>query len=214
MRDAGCTRINFGFESGSQRVLDGMKKGTNVEDARRVAKDMHELGITMGGYVLFGYPGEEWEDIERTIALVREIAPVDYSTSVAYPMPGTEFHDLVRDMMLSRDWAGEGEDALHWRAPYSAGYYRIVESLLHAEYDLGLEFSLKKLLKTRVLRGALMAMRAAGDGKERIGLFRQDRFLGWRGLRRAEQTARHRAGHASKAERLRSERRSRLFVVT
>jgi radical SAM superfamily enzyme YgiQ (UPF0313 family) len=191
-----------------------MKKGTNVSDARRVAKEMHELGMTMGGYILFGYPGEEWEDIEKTIAMVRDIAPVDYSTSVAYPMPGTEFHDLVKDMMTSRDWAEEGEDALHWRAPYSAGYYRIVESLLHAEYDLGLEFSVRKLVKSRILRAALMAMRAAGDGKDRLPLFRNDRFRGWRGLRRPEQTARHRAGHASKSERLRSERRSRLFVVS
>jgi hypothetical protein len=168
----------------------------------------------MGGYVLFGYPGEEWEDIEQTIALVRDIAPVDYSTSVAYPMPGTEFHDLVKDMMTSGDWAQQGEDALHFKAPYSAGFYRIVESLLHAEYDLGLEFSVTKLLKSRALRAALMAMRAAGDGKDRIPLFRGDTFRGWRGMRRAEQTARHRAGHASKAERLRSERRSRLFVVS
>src|SRR5207248_2129062 len=53
MQAAGCERINFGFESGSQKVLDAMKKGTTVVDARRVAADMHRLGITMGGYILF-----------------------------------------------------------------------------------------------------------------------------------------------------------------
>src|SRR5215472_18013589 len=52
MRAAGCERINFGFESGSQKVLDGMKKGTTVVDAKRVADEMHRLGITMGGYIL------------------------------------------------------------------------------------------------------------------------------------------------------------------
>jgi radical SAM superfamily enzyme YgiQ (UPF0313 family) len=215
MRDAGCERINFGFESGSQKVLDGMKKGTTVVDAKRVADDMHRLGVTMGGYILFGYPGEEWSDIKATIDLVREIAPVDYSTSVAHPMPGTEFFDLVRDLMSGdhrwQGWADEDPDAVSWEAPYSAGFYRILESLLHAEYDLGLEFRLKTWAKSAVLRGVLAMMRAAGDGKERIARYRDPRFQGWSGLRNPGMSERHRAGHQQKAERMKG---ARLRVVT
>ncbi len=200
MKAAGCRRINFGFESGSQRVLDAMKKGTTAADARRVARDMHELGISMGGYVLFGYPGEEWEDIEQTIALVRDIAPVDYSTSVALPMPGTEFHGLVRDVLhAERDWASEDPDAVQWQAPYSAGFYRLVESLLHAEHDLALEFTPRRFAKARALRAALAALRLAGDGRGRLERYRDVRFHGWRGLRSPEASARHRAGHARRA---------------
>jgi radical SAM superfamily enzyme YgiQ (UPF0313 family) len=204
MRNAGCTRINFGFESGSQRVLDAMKKGTHVADARRVAQDMHQLGITMGGYVLFGYPGEEWPDIEATVQLVKDLAPVDYSTSVAHPMPGTEFYDRVAGLMLSEDWASAAEEGVHWRAPYSPGFYRLVESLLHAEYDLALEFSVARALKARLLRAALFALRTAGDGGERLEEFRSEHWKGWQGLRRPEQSARHRQGHRQKAERLRA----------
>jgi len=201
MRNAGCQRINFGFESGSQRVLDGMKKGTTVADAQRVAADMHRLGISMGGYVLFGYPGEEWSDIEATIELICSLAPVDYSTSVAYPMPGTEFHDLVHEMMLSdRDWATEDPDSVKWQTPYSPGFYRLVESLLHAEYDLALEFSAKRYLKSKALRAAINTMLVAGDGSDRLERYRTDRFKGWQGLRKPEHSARHRAGHAKKAD--------------
>lgn len=201
MSKAGCARINFGFESGSQRVLDGMKKGTTAADARRVASDMHELGISMGGYVLFGYPGEEWEDIEQTIGLIRDIAPVDYSTSVAYPMPGTEFHTLVQDMMRTDDnWANEDPDSVKWKAPYSPGYYRLVESLLHSEYDLALEFDWKRFAKAKALRGILAAMRAAGDGQGRLERYRDERFAGWQGLRKPSMSARHRAGHARRVD--------------
>ncbi|MCK6551100.1 B12-binding domain-containing radical SAM protein [Myxococcota bacterium] len=213
MRDAGCERINFGFESGSQRILDAMKKGTNVVDARRVAKEMHQLGITMGGYVLFGYPGEEWEDIEATIQLVKDIAPVDYSVSVALPMPGTEFHELVHDAMLKGDWASRDPDSVQWESPYSPGFYRIVESLLHAEYELALEWSAKKYAKARLLRSILAGMRAAGDGKERLVRYRDPRFAGWQGLRTPEKAARHRAGHAKKAAEQRASR-ARLEVVS
>ena len=200
MRKAGCRRINFGFESGSQRVLDAMKKGTTVEDARRVAADMHRLGISMGGYVLFGYPGEEWADIEKTIELICAVAPVDYSTSVAYPMPGTAFYDLVHGMMLSdRDWASEDPDSVKWQTPYSPGFYRLVESLLHCEYDLALEFSARRLAKSKVLRAAITAMLVARDGSGRLERYRGEHFKGWQGLRKPEHSARHRAAHARRA---------------
>ncbi len=215
MKAAGVERINFGFESGSQRVLDRMKKGTTVEDARRVADAMHRLGITMGGYVLMGYPGEEWDDIEKTIDLVTSIQPVDYSTSVALPMPGTEFFTLVRDMMLAdNDWAKEDADAVIWDSPYSRGFYRLVESLMHAEYDLGLEFSVRRYVKSKVLRGMLGAMRAATTKRARLDSYRGDRFRGWEGMRTAEKSARHRAGHQRRAERQREERKVGLKVIS
>jgi radical SAM superfamily enzyme YgiQ (UPF0313 family) len=202
MKRAGCERINYGFESGSQRVLDGMKKGITIEDQKRVAKAMHEVGISMGGYVLFGYPGEEWSDIERTIELIREIQPVDYSTSVALPMPGTEFHSLVGDMMLEdRAWEEQDPDeSTVWKSPYSRGYYRVVESLLHAEYDLGLERSLSRVVKAKLLRAVLGGMRLLSD-RRRLERYRHERFAGWRGLKRPEQSARHREGHKRKADK-------------
>ncbi|MCB9650560.1 MAG: radical SAM protein [Deltaproteobacteria bacterium] len=214
MKAAGCERINFGFESGSQRVLDRMKKGITVNDARRVAKDMHELGISMGGYVLMGYPGEEWPDIERTIELLRDIQPVDYSTSVALPMPGTEFFSLVRDMMdKEQRWADVGPDSVIWDAPYSRGFYRLVESLMHAEYDLGLEFSVRRMVKAKLLRGILRGMHAL-QRDDRKAVYQSDRFKGWEGLRRPEHSARHRQTHAAKAAEVRKGKGEALRVLS
>lgn len=211
MKRAGCERINFGFESGSQRVLDRMKKGTTTTDARRVAAEMHRLGITMGGYVLMGYPGEEWTDLEATIQLLKDIQPVDYSTSVALPMPGTEFYGLVKDMLLKdQEWAKNDADDIIWESPYSRGYYRIVESLIHAEYDLGLEFQVKKAVKAKVLRSVLAGMRLLEPNKERLARYAGERFKGWEGLKRPEQSARHRAGHHKKAEQ---QRQTKLRVL-
>ena len=214
MKAAGVERINFGFESGSQRVLDRMKKGTTTKDAKRVANAMHRLNITMGGYVLMGYPGEEWADIEKTIELLKAIQPVDYSTSVALPMPGTEFYSLVRDMMLKdSEWSKQDADGVVWDAPYSRGFYRLVESLMHAEYDLGLEFSVRRFAKAKVLRSAINAMAAVATNKERLERYRGDRFAGWEGLRKPEHSARHRAGHQRRAERQR-ETKPELRVIS
>lgn len=208
MKAAGVERINFGFESGSQKVLDRMKKGTTVADARRVAKDMHELGISMGGYVLMGYPGEEWPDIQKTIDLLRDIQPVDYSTSVAMPMPGTDFFGLVQQMMhTDNNWEETDPDAVIWDAPYGRGFYRLVESLMHAEYDLGLEFTMRRKMKATLLRGILKGMHAM-QKEERLEKYRSDRFKGWQGLRKPKHSARHRATHAKKADEARAKRQS------
>lgn len=122
MRRAGCERITFRVEPG----------------ARRVAKDMHELGITMGGEVEMGHAGEGWRDIEGIISLLKDLAPVDYATSVA---PA---------------------------ARYSAPFYLLIESLMHSEYDLSLEFTLGHFMRAKALRGLLASMRLLASAEEGV----------------------------------------------
>ena len=72
LRRAGGQEVWLGAESGSQKVLDAMEKGTQVEQVYAAARLLHEAHIKVGFFLQFGYPGEGREDIEKTLQMVRE----------------------------------------------------------------------------------------------------------------------------------------------
>jgi radical SAM superfamily enzyme YgiQ (UPF0313 family) len=81
MRRAGCRLLSFGMESGSQRVLDRMDKGTNVALMQRVLEDSAAAGIWNHAFMFFGFPGETEEDARETIAFFKANQNVIHSTS-------------------------------------------------------------------------------------------------------------------------------------
>ena len=92
LRRAGCAEVWMGAESGSQRILDAMDKGTRVRDIYRARENLRGHGIRACFFLQFGYPGETWNEIEETIRMVRETRPDDIGVSVSYPLPGTRFY--------------------------------------------------------------------------------------------------------------------------
>lgn len=66
-RKAGLTAVNFGFESASDRVCDGVHKGNRVERSSRVIKDCHAAGIAVNLQTMLGLPGETWEEGLKTV---------------------------------------------------------------------------------------------------------------------------------------------------
>ena len=106
----GCRRIWVGAESGSQRILDAMERHT---DAERVADMIHLLqrhGIEAGMFIMLGYEGEEIEDLEATVALLKRADPDAFLTTVAYPIKGTAYHDAVENRIVARRAWHEGSD--------------------------------------------------------------------------------------------------------
>ncbi|MDD5165963.1 MAG: radical SAM protein [Candidatus Omnitrophica bacterium] len=71
MADSGCEHVIFGIESGSQRVLDLMRKAYRVEDADRIIRCMHQAGITVTANFMFGFPGEREEDFQKTLDFIK-----------------------------------------------------------------------------------------------------------------------------------------------
>lgn len=63
---AGMRRVSFGLESGSQRMLDAMRKGSTVEGNSRFIRDAHAAGLSVRCTMFRGFPGETAEDLERT----------------------------------------------------------------------------------------------------------------------------------------------------
>lgn len=128
LRVAGCERMHIGVESGSQRILDAMKKRTRIEDVRRAARQIHKAGIKLNYFIMFGYPGEDFIDIQQTEQLIFETAPDSIGYSIAYPVPGTEFYDGVKDQLkpdVDDLWERTSQGLqLLFRAPYPLIYYR------------------------------------------------------------------------------------------
>lgn len=136
LSEAGCRRLAFGAESGSQRVLDAMHKGTKVDQIYRAAELCRRYGIETYFYIMLGYPGEEWADIQATLKLLRETRPDEFSSTVAYPLPGTEFYEQVKDRLVpAADWEHSAQNRLLFQRPYSTRFYNWTQKLLRKEWQ-------------------------------------------------------------------------------
>lgn len=132
---AGARTIWMGAESGSQKILDAMDKGTRVEQIHEATRRLKHAGIRVGFFLQFGYPGETREDVEMTIQLVRDCDPDDIGISVSYPMPGTKFYDAVRDQFGEKqNWENSQDLAMLYHGPYSTEFYRKLHSVIHKEF--------------------------------------------------------------------------------
>lgn len=135
---AGCREVWLGVESGSQRILDAMQKGTQVEGARAATRNLRRAGIRACWFLQLGYPPEDWEDIVLTRDLVHEEAPDDIGVSVAYPLPGTAFYErLAGEIGPRRNWRDSGELAMLFNGTFDSAFYRMVRDRLHLDVCLG-----------------------------------------------------------------------------
>jgi anaerobic magnesium-protoporphyrin IX monomethyl ester cyclase len=138
LRAAGCQEAWLGAESGSQRVLDAMNKGIRVAEIHTARARLGAAGIRVGFFIQLGYLGEGLPDILATRELIETARPDDVGVSVAYPLPGTKFHDLVSKQLGEKThWQASGELAMMFQGTYTSPFYGEVRDLLHDEVRLG-----------------------------------------------------------------------------
>jgi radical SAM superfamily enzyme YgiQ (UPF0313 family) len=134
LRRAGCAEVWMGAESGSQKVLDAMEKGTRAGQVDEACENLRSHGIRVGLFLQFGYPGETWEDIQSTIRMVRRTRPDDIGVSVAYPLPGTKFYNLVEAQLgAKKNWEDSDDLAMMFQGAYRSDFYRALRDALHQE---------------------------------------------------------------------------------
>jgi anaerobic magnesium-protoporphyrin IX monomethyl ester cyclase len=98
MKEAGCISVWFGVESGSQQVLDAMKKGISPELTTQVFSWVREVGLKPVPNVILGFPGETKKSAWKTIKFIEKISPDDVGFyNVATPFPGTPMYDSVKE---------------------------------------------------------------------------------------------------------------------
>lgn len=124
MSELGATRIWFGSESGSQRILDAMQRRVSTKEIRSITKIAQQHGIQAGLFVMLGYPGETLDDILATCEHLKATQADTFLTTVAYPIKGTEFYVDVRDRLTSAsDWKSSTDRKLHISGRYSDRFY-------------------------------------------------------------------------------------------
>lgn len=97
MKKAGCKKVMFGFESGSQELLDIMKKNTTIQQAIDAVRLVKKVGIKTAGNFMLGNIGETEETIRQSIELAKRLNTDTTAFFIASPYPGTEFYDIARE---------------------------------------------------------------------------------------------------------------------
>jgi radical SAM superfamily enzyme YgiQ (UPF0313 family) len=132
---AGAQIVWIGAESGSQKILDAMDKGTRVEQIYEATRKLHEHGVKVAFFLQFGYPGETREDIELTLKMVRDLMPDDIGISVSYPLPGTPFYERVKHEFGERaNWIDSEDLAMLYKGPFATEFYRQLHTVVHKDY--------------------------------------------------------------------------------
>jgi radical SAM superfamily enzyme YgiQ (UPF0313 family) len=146
---SGCENVWIGAESGSQKILDAMDKGTTIAQIHRSTLLMKKHGIKPSFFIQFGYPGELKEDIELTIKMINELLPFEIGISVSYPLPGTVFYDRVKaDLKTKTNWTDSDEMALMFSNTFPPSYYKQLHRYVHQNYHQHLaKNSLAELVK-------------------------------------------------------------------
>jgi anaerobic magnesium-protoporphyrin IX monomethyl ester cyclase len=134
LHQAGCKEAWIGAETGSQRVLDAMNKGTTVAQILTARERLRAVGIRVGFFIQLGYLDERLEDITATRELLRAARPDEIGVSVSYPLPGTKFHDLVKAQLRGKThWHESSDLEMMFQGTYTSEFYRAVRDCLHGQ---------------------------------------------------------------------------------
>ncbi len=132
LKRSGCYRVYMSAESGSQKVLDAMRKGNTTDHVRRAAKALKNAGIELGVFVMLGYPGEELDDIRLTIDFIKDLEPDVTLLSVAHPIKGTQFYQQVASLVTG---VGDG-GRLTFQMRYPREFYEVAQRHFWTETKL------------------------------------------------------------------------------
>ncbi len=162
---AGCDNIWMGAESGSQKILDAMDKGTTVRQIFEATRLLKKNKIKPSFFIQFGYPGETKHDIDKTIAMINTLLPYEIGISVSYPLPGTVFYENVKSELKEKtNWTDSDEMALLFRNTYHPAFYKQLHTYVHKSYRMHLAFANWKQIFTHPIKSNLTTLKKALSG--------------------------------------------------
>jgi anaerobic magnesium-protoporphyrin IX monomethyl ester cyclase len=137
LAELGCFRVWIGSESGSQRILNSMERGVTVEQVQSAVSSCKKRGIQTGMFLMWGYQGEEIQDIEATIQHVKRSDPDIFFTTIAYPIKGTPYYKSVADSLVQlKPWGETSDREITMRGRRPARFYELADCLLRDEVQL------------------------------------------------------------------------------
>ncbi len=137
LAQSGLEEVWIGAESGSQKILDAMDKGTKVEQIYTATRLLKEKKVRIAFFIQFGYLTETKEDIDKTIAMIEELVPDNIGVSISYPLPGTKFYDKVKDdLQLKANWTDSDDLDMMFKGTYSSAYYKKLQRYVHKRFRI------------------------------------------------------------------------------
>lgn len=124
MRRAGCRKMFFGLESGSNEVLRLMNKRVTVERAEQAVRMIAGKGIKTAGFFMVGYPGETCATIEQTLDWALRLPLDEISFTIPFPLPGTGLFRKIRGMRAEADWDYENENRMVYESEFDEDYLK------------------------------------------------------------------------------------------
>jgi radical SAM superfamily enzyme YgiQ (UPF0313 family) len=129
-----CFRVWIGSESGSQRILNTMQRGVTTQQVRSAVHLCKSRGIQTGMFLMWGYDGEEIEDIEQTVEHAKACQPDVCFTTVSYPIKGTPYYDRVSSRLVTLgDWSNSTDRDIRIKGRHSRRFYEHADDLLRSE---------------------------------------------------------------------------------
>jgi radical SAM superfamily enzyme YgiQ (UPF0313 family) len=136
LAEMNCFRVWIGSESGSQRVLDAMERGVRVEQVQEAVALTRTRGIQAGMFLMWGYEGEQIEDIEATVDHVKKCRPDVFLTTVSYPIKGTGYYKDVQDKLVHiGEWSESTDRDWQVRGRHSRRYFQFADELLRTSME-------------------------------------------------------------------------------
>jgi anaerobic magnesium-protoporphyrin IX monomethyl ester cyclase len=135
LSSSGAETVWIGAESGSQKILDAMDKGTTLAQIDESTRLLKEHGIKVGFFLQFGYPGEQREDIDKTMQMILKLMPDEIGISISYPLPGTKFYDTVKKSLEQKqNWTDSDDLDMMFDGAYSSDFYKQLHRYIHSVY--------------------------------------------------------------------------------
>jgi len=101
MKESGCDLVRFGVETATGRIKRTILKRNFSETKTQEVFDMcREIDLRTFAYNILANPGESREEMKATLALNARLKPNGAKVSLGYPYPGTEYHDIAKEMDL------------------------------------------------------------------------------------------------------------------
>jgi anaerobic magnesium-protoporphyrin IX monomethyl ester cyclase len=150
LAQSGAETVWVGAESGSQKILDAMDKGTTVEQIHEATHLLRKKNVRVAFFLQLGYPGETDEDIQSTIAMLLKLMPDEVGISVSYPLPGTKFYEKVKEQLKEKqNWSDSDDLAMMFQSTFNSAYYKELHRYIHSVYQKNKGWGvLKKLLRS------------------------------------------------------------------
>ncbi len=161
MKKAGCIQLSMGVESGNQKILDGVKKGTTLEQYKEYYKLLKEFGFETRGSFMLGLPHETRESIRDTINFAKELALDRAFFNICTPYPGTELYTQALKgngiRLTTKDW----KDFTRWGNAVTELDGITREELIELQKDAMTEFYVRPKIILHYIKAFIEGERAA-----------------------------------------------------